>query len=272
MPRSAPSSGDVLVLRDILDLADTVHTAPSTTVVTEILRRLEGLLGSDGVMFHAMDSKDFSYRHVQGVFAGEPEVFSGDGCTDDDVFVTEGMEVLHDHWWVSPCSIIERTGAPVATSIRSWYGERRWAEHPVHREYIPYVDELIFGYPDGGVKTLRILAGRESGPSFGERELTICRLLLPHLHDVLAAVVTPSQPTARLLTARQEEILHLTEIGMSNQQIGAALGISATTVRTHLEHIFARLGVATRTAAVTAAFGSPSGVQRPPAEVPRASA
>ncbi|BDZ43703.1 hypothetical protein GCM10025865_30020 [Paraoerskovia sediminicola] len=48
----------------------------------------------------------------------------------------------------------------------------------------------------------------------------------------------------------------MVELGLPNREIGTALGISAATVRTHLEHAFERLEVSTRTAAVAAAFGS----------------
>jgi DNA-binding CsgD family transcriptional regulator len=259
MSRSSLSSTDVSTLRDILELAQPSPHVPSTTAVFEILRRLERLLGSDGVAFHAMDSRDFSYQHMQEVDAGEELLLfrsdlSSPGVADDGV-AEEGFTVLRDHWWASPCSLIERTGTPVVTSIRSWYGERRWSEHPVHVEYLGCVDEVIFGYSLGAARSLRILAPRESGSVFGERELTLCRLLLPHLRDVLTAAVAPADVQGAALTERQTEILHLIEIGMSNQQVGVALGISSTTVRTHLEHVFERLGVTTRTAAVAAAFG-----------------
>lgn len=43
-------------------------------------------------------------------------------------------------------------------------------------------------------------------------------------------------------------------LGMPNKRIGRILGISEGTVRKHLENIFERLGVQSRTAAVGAAF------------------
>jgi DNA-binding NarL/FixJ family response regulator len=42
--------------------------------------------------------------------------------------------------------------------------------------------------------------------------------------------------------------------GHTNTQIARRLGISESTVRTHLEHIYERLGVSSRTAAVTRAL------------------
>lgn len=55
------------------------------------------------------------------------------------------------------------------------------------------------------------------------------------------------------LSPREIEILELLATGLSNQRIARRLFISEATVKTHLVHIFAKLGVDTRTAAVTAA-------------------
>lgn len=58
-------------------------------------------------------------------------------------------------------------------------------------------------------------------------------------------------PPARVLTHRELEILELIAKGMSNAEAAKALGLSAGTVRTHLEHIYAKLEVSNRTEAVT---------------------
>jgi DNA-binding CsgD family transcriptional regulator len=57
------------------------------------------------------------------------------------------------------------------------------------------------------------------------------------------------------LTARQRQLLRLVAGGDTNGQIARRLSISEPTVRKHLENIFERLGVTSRTAAVTEAFG-----------------
>jgi DNA-binding NarL/FixJ family response regulator len=48
--------------------------------------------------------------------------------------------------------------------------------------------------------------------------------------------------------------MRLLAAGHTNTQISRRLGISEGTVRTHLENIYERLGVSSRTAAVIRAF------------------
>jgi DNA-binding CsgD family transcriptional regulator len=52
----------------------------------------------------------------------------------------------------------------------------------------------------------------------------------------------------------QRELLGLVAAGHTNAQIGRRLGLSEGTVRKHLENIYGRLQVSSRTAAVTRAF------------------
>jgi DNA-binding CsgD family transcriptional regulator len=52
------------------------------------------------------------------------------------------------------------------------------------------------------------------------------------------------------LSAREEQVLDRVADGASNQEIAEALHISPGTVRTHLEHIYAKLEVTSRTAAL----------------------
>jgi len=56
------------------------------------------------------------------------------------------------------------------------------------------------------------------------------------------------------LTAREIEVLRLVASGRSNSEIAAALFISEHTVARHLQNIFGKLGVSTRTAAAAYAF------------------
>ena len=56
------------------------------------------------------------------------------------------------------------------------------------------------------------------------------------------------------LSARELEVLELVARGATNREVGAQLYISEATVKTHLLHVFEKLDVSDRTAAVAAAL------------------
>ncbi|GGK77430.1 response regulator [Ornithinimicrobium pekingense] len=58
------------------------------------------------------------------------------------------------------------------------------------------------------------------------------------------------------LSRRELEVLRLVAQGLSNREVAGRLVVSEATVKTHLVHAYAKLGVESRTAAVAAARGS----------------
>src|ERR687892_576104 len=60
--------------------------------------------------------------------------------------------------------------------------------------------------------------------------------------------------TGDALTAREIDVLQLAARGSSNSEIAKELFVSSTTVKAHLTHIYRKLGVGDRTAAVTTAL------------------
>jgi len=56
------------------------------------------------------------------------------------------------------------------------------------------------------------------------------------------------------LSQREFEVLELIAVGATNREAAARLFISEATVKTHLLHIYAKLGVSDRAAAVAEAF------------------
>jgi DNA-binding NarL/FixJ family response regulator len=61
-------------------------------------------------------------------------------------------------------------------------------------------------------------------------------------------------PAEETLSAREIEVLGLVARGLSNKEVSRQLHISEATVKTHLIHVFNKLGVGDRTAAVTVAL------------------
>ena len=58
----------------------------------------------------------------------------------------------------------------------------------------------------------------------------------------------------RMLSRREQEVLQALARGCRNKEIGAELGVSVGTVKTHLRHIYRKLNVTDRTAAVLLAL------------------
>ena len=83
------------------------------------------------------------------------------------------------------------------------------------------------------------------------RQLADLRSRLEKAQAILAAaghVVHPARQVAAGLTPREGEVLHWVSQGKRNGEVALILGISLRTVEKHVEHLFAKLGVETRTA------------------------
>jgi DNA-binding CsgD family transcriptional regulator len=85
-------------------------------------------------------------------------------------------------------------------------------------------------------------------PDFDERDRAVLALVRPYLARIRARWERRHRPP--ILTKREAEVVGLVAEGLTNGEIAARLFLSPTTVRTHLENVFEKLGVHTRTAAV----------------------
>ncbi|HEY4464050.1 MAG TPA: LuxR C-terminal-related transcriptional regulator [Streptosporangiaceae bacterium] len=101
------------------------------------------------------------------------------------------------------------------------------------------------------------------GPDFTADALDLLTQLRPLLtRRVVRLSAGPAglgAPAAGLepagLTGREQEVLSLVAEGLTDAAIGRRLGCSPRTVDKHLEHVYRRLGVSCRTAAVAACQG-----------------
>jgi DNA-binding NarL/FixJ family response regulator len=86
-------------------------------------------------------------------------------------------------------------------------------------------------------------------------------------HHVVAALSVPAEePAPELpdgLTPREAEVLALIAAGLTNGEIADRLVVSAATVKTHVNHIFAKANVRDRAQAVVYAYAH--GLAAPPA-------
>jgi DNA-binding CsgD family transcriptional regulator len=95
-----------------------------------------------------------------------------------------------------------------------------------------------------------------NGRDFSDRE----RMLLDLVREPLAALyrhalVRQRNIGALPVTPREREVLEWLAGGKTDREIGEILGMSPRTVQKHLQHIYEKLGVETRTAAVMRALG-----------------
>ena len=104
--------------------------------------------------------------------------------------------------------------------------------------------------PDQLVTAIRVVAGGES-------------LLAPSVTSRLIEQFARARPLRREpppgldeLTARELEVFKLLARGMSNAEIAASLVVSDSTVKTHVAHLLAKLGLRDRVHAVVLAYES----------------
>jgi DNA-binding NarL/FixJ family response regulator len=75
---------------------------------------------------------------------------------------------------------------------------------------------------------------------------TVIARIVEELATRAGAVPTAERLVAQRLSRREHEIVRQTAGGLSNQEVAAQLGISEATVKAHLTHVFAKLGVRDR--------------------------
>jgi DNA-binding NarL/FixJ family response regulator len=123
-------------------------------------------------------------------------------------------------------------------------------EHPCSERIVQAIEAGARGCLPGDAtvgEALRAISAVRSGELWLSRKLFA--EVLTHLHVLGDAPRTDGAGAEHgpRLTERQRQIAACVAQGMSNKQIGRRLGISPTTVKTHLHNIFARVGVGGRT-------------------------
>jgi DNA-binding CsgD family transcriptional regulator len=142
--------------------------------------------------------------------------------------------------WVAECTqATPRAGQPLPTPLDRWLARALMLLHAGRAAPA----ELVLACAG---RRLRLQALPEGGVS-GDGGILL-------LLERIAAPAHSLRLDAMRLTAREREVLHWVATGKTDREIAALLGCSHRTVQKHLEHVYPKLGVETRTAAVMRAL------------------
>ena len=130
-------------------------------------------------------------------------------------------------------------GSEVPPRIKTWLEE---AVQSVHKKEMPLPLNII----QAARKLILALHVQTSDEPEGE--------WLVVLREESDAAILEALTLAFKLTQREAEVLYWVIKGKTNRDIGDILGTSPRTVNKHLEHVFEKLGVETRTAAAALAM------------------
>jgi DNA-binding CsgD family transcriptional regulator len=243
VPVSALSSITEQDLRRLLDVVSPEAVSSDGPEMPEqVLLGLAELIPSACVSFFVMDARRRQVHAMQ-------EVLLADLPPDDG----ELDELFFDAYWDSTCSWPERSGDHERVTMDSDFSGDPELSGRLMAEYMRLVGagpELLLCMPPRGGSERRILLSRERGDTaYTERDRLLLTLLRPHLIR-LRDQVEAQRRTVPALTPRQLQLLRRVADGHTNRRIARDFGLSEATVRKHLEHIYARLEVNSRTEAL----------------------
>jgi DNA-binding CsgD family transcriptional regulator len=237
-------------LRQVVDVLEAGRgPQPEGRLSGDVLSALHAAVPSDCVSFADMDVSSCTHYALDD--------YDGAGTS-----YLEEPETAPDlpFWQHYPgsrfCSYPTDTGDDKTVTMRAdFFSRREWQQTAMYADLAAadgITDEMMCPLASRGSRSRRLLFFRSGGPDFDERDRLVLSLLRPHLAEMVSA----SAPAyAERLTPRQVELMRLVAAGHSNAEIAAAMFVSPHTVRKHMENIFERLDVTSRTAAVARVFG-----------------
>jgi DNA-binding CsgD family transcriptional regulator len=158
-------------------------------------------------------------------------------------------EFRHQH---SIGEYFRRTGDLRPRMMSDMLRPREWRALDLYNLYFaPMQYELKFGVRSR-VGYTKMFLFHSSRRDFEERDRLVLELLRPHLQRIDETFAGQRQVTVDVpLTRREREILAWVERGKTNAEIARILWIAPGTVKKHLDNVYEKLGVRTRTGAVT---------------------
>lgn len=238
-----------------------------------VLSILPQVIPTDQVTFDQIDPVTMRITHAATPFTAPPEMLP--------IFEMH----MHEHPWIGRLYPRERRGSPSAKQLKrkgtpllgaalkmsDALSDGQFRRLGLYNEFyrhfrIEYqmVIPLIIDS-----RTLIGITFNRDRRDFSEKERLILNILGPHIVQAYrnAQAVTslavraaglqeasgtgvraPMRP-GTAMTPREREVLHYVAMGKTNIEVAMILGIAPSTVKTHLERIYEKLGVYNRTAA-----------------------
>ena len=241
------SDRDVRTLLRIANSPDDAADGPQAPIPWSVLHGVRDLIPCDQIACFELDSDRRVLPWGQNLPADPPEAGADDW---QGLFWTHYADCV-------PCSYPDASGDLTSvTTFSDFYSQRQLHSTGMYAEYFRLAGverELMLCLPSPPRRTRRLVLFRPAGPDFSDRDRALLTLLRPHLYAIYRHGTRGPAPA---LTERQHELLRWVAAGHTNRQIARRLLVAESTVRKHLEHIFERLRVSSRAAAVARVFGT----------------
>lgn len=227
---------------------DGLRDEPVGLMPWAVLDRLLDLIPADGVQ---VDDKVKGRETLlaQCVENGGERYLGRPADDDDDRF----WQLRNDF---IACSYSAHSGDLVSvTKWSDFYSQAELRSTPFWAEYFPPAGikyAMTVPLPSPAGRTRYVWFAR-THRDFSERERLVLAVLRPHLSEVVLDAERRRRGIPRL-SRREQEVLQFAAQGYSNADIAGILFISVSTVRKHMENIFNRTGVRTRSAAAALAL------------------
>ena len=232
-------------------------------------REIQTLLAALDRLYARVSLEEFP-AHLFGVLA---DLLPGTLITFDFVDLASGQVESH----IAPQTLTGLTAAELEARVRAYLWQHPVLEHlrgrprNVVMQPTDLISQRQFRRTDLYAQCFRpagmeyqIAAGlswpgrvggfavnRPRPRNFTAREVALVQHLRPHVERAFAAALRAAAPPPAMegLTPRQGEVLRWLGVGKRNAEIATILGISSRTVEKHVEQVFDKLGVETRSAA-----------------------
>jgi len=167
------------------------------------------------------------------------------------------IEVFDRHFYDHP--LVREHGrnpAAVTRRIEELVPEAEFHRTPLYNDYyrIIRIDHVMAVPIHVDRRFLVSFVLNRSRRGFSDRDRARLEIIRPHLGSLyrlsIAAGWVPGKDVAESLTPREQDVLRWLAAGKTDRDIAAVLEISPRTVHKHLQHLYEKLGVETRTAAV----------------------